>query len=226
MSEGTPIVVLHDIGDVEGGAAWRDAIARTGWRGEVVAPDLWGHGSAGPPVGGCYEAGDALLQLLPLLRGLDGPPPLVVGVGVNGWAAQVLALGGRASGLVLVDGLGGPWRTAAENIATGRAWLRAISDDPAAVAPAPAGGPDPRVRHGVPPHGSRRLALKAAASMPVPAIIVETPASAMSHEDTCEIVEAFARGAALHRVSSASPDACARAAIAPLVESAPEWCRA
>ena len=58
---------------------------------------------------GNTRSGDAVYVALDLLRAEAPDELVVVGVGHNGAAAQVLALGGRAAGLVLVDGLGGPW---------------------------------------------------------------------------------------------------------------------
>ncbi len=108
----TDLLVLDDIG-ASGGGEWASAFA--GWPGRVLAPDLPGHNGMPPPVGGHYEAGDAVYVALDLLRAVR-PDRVVVGVGVghSGAAAQILAVGGRANGLVLVDGLGGPWLAPAE----------------------------------------------------------------------------------------------------------------
>ena len=102
----TDVLVLHDLG-ASGGGEWAAAFAD--WPGRVLAPDLPGHNGAPPPVGGQYETGDAVFVALEVLRAEDSDELVVVGVGHNGAAAQILALGGRAAGLVLVDGLGGPW---------------------------------------------------------------------------------------------------------------------
>jgi pimeloyl-ACP methyl ester carboxylesterase len=202
---GEALLVLHDIGDGAGGAPWRMAFDRAGWPGPVLAPDLPGHGGAPAPLDGVYELSDAALTAVRLF-GEAGPghePPVVVGVGVNGWSAQVLALGNRAAGLVLVDGLNGPWADPATVIGSGRRWLRAIADDPAAVALAPTDGLDPRLRHGVAPHRDRRLAERAAAALPVPVLLVETaesPVTAADRDDiaariqTVTVLELEARG--------------------------------
>ncbi|HVM07732.1 MAG TPA: alpha/beta hydrolase [Acidimicrobiales bacterium] len=110
MTLPTPILVLHDLGVPDAGRPWRDALADASWNGPVLAPDLPGHGSTPVRDGGSYEHSDSLLSIIPLYAELDPdlPSPIVVGVGLHGWAAQVLALAGRASGVVLVDGLGGP----------------------------------------------------------------------------------------------------------------------
>ena len=215
----SPIVVLHDLGAPDAGRGWRQALADAGWEGAVIAPDLPGHGDAPAPTGGSYESGDALLTILPLYRQLDpdGRPPVVVGVGVHGWGAQVLALAGRASALVLVDGLGGPWRNPWDQIAEGRRWVRSILADEAAIAPAPERGLDPRAVHAVPTHGSKRLALKSAAAMPVPVVLLESPASPLRADEVTEIAEAFASGATQCPIDSVRPDVVVAAMVGRLL---------
>lgn len=179
-SGGAPaILVLHAPGDPAAGRPWRDALAATRWEGPVLAPDLPGHGEAPPPVGGDHELADAAFEAMRTLvdAGLSRARPVVVGVGANGWAAQLLALGGRARALVLVDGLGSPWVTAEEGARLDRERMRALSDDPAALAPHTGGGLDPRLAHGPHPHGSRDLALRAARAVAVPTLVVESPRS-------------------------------------------------
>ena len=205
MTLPTPILVVHALGDPDGGSPWRAALEDAGWDGPIVAPDLPGHGSAPARVGGSYEYADALLTIIPTYASLDPdlPAPIVVGVGLHGWAAQLLALGGRASGLVLVDGLNGPWRTPAEQIASGVEWVTRIAADPAATAPAPPpNGLDPRAAHGVPTHGSKRLALKAARVMPVPALILESPRSPLTRDEADEVAREFATGATVQGIAS------------------------
>ena len=174
---GPAVLVLHDAGDPGAGGPWRQALEDAGWPGDVHAPDLPGHGATAAPEGGTYELVDAAFAVLPLLAELAPAPPVVVGVGVSGWAAQLLALGGRASALVLVDGLGGPWWPAGAWVAAERDRLRAVADDPAAVGPAPRGVTDPRLRHGVPRQTSLDLAHRGAAALRVCALVVESPAS-------------------------------------------------
>lgn len=215
MTLPTPIVVIHALGDPDGGAEWRRALTDAGWNGPVLAPDLPGHGSTPARVGGSYEYADALLSILPLYASLDPdlPAPVVVGVGLHGWAAQVLALGGRASAVVLVDGLNGPWLTPVEQIAAGAAWVRALFDDPAATAPAPVSGLDPRAAHGVPTHGSKRLAIKAARAMPVPALLLESPRSPLTRADVDEIASEFVTGATVCDIAAPTADAAVGAIV-------------
>lgn len=209
-----PLLVLHDLGDEEAGGPWRRAFAAAGWEGHVLAPDLPGHGSAPVPEGGDYVALDAAFAALRALRVLEGPviegpvvegAPVVVGVGAIGWAAQVLALGGRASALVLVDGLGGPWADRWTSVAAQRRHLRAIADDPAAVAPPPSSGLDPRLRHGVGCQTGRGLAERMAAAMPVPVLVLDSPASLLSADERDDLTSRFAGGSTVIPLAHRGP---------------------
>jgi hypothetical protein len=208
----TPLLVFHDVGDAGGGEPWQAALEGAGWPGPVHAPDLPGHGATPAPVGGSYELGDPVLAVLPSVPADADAPPVVLGVRTNGWCASILALGGRASALVLVDGLGGPFRPQAEAMAAERERIRAIADDPGAVAAAPAGGLDPRLRHGVSPMGSRSVAERAAAATSVPVLVLESPASAVRPEERDAVAGLYPAGAAVVEVESADPDV-----VAPIV---------
>ena len=219
----TALLVLHALGDPAGGDPWRQAFSDAGWDGPVHAPDLPGHAGAPPPPGGAYQSADPALTGALVVAGLPAgsPAPVVVGVGPSGWAAQLLALGGRASALVLVDGLGGPWRDPTAAVAGDREWLRALSSDPAALLPCPPGAViDPRLRHGVPPQTDRALARRAAAAMPVPVLVLTTTsAAALSPAEVDELVDAFPRAerARLDRPSPSpfpSPGSVAPAVVA------------
>lgn len=169
----TDLLVLHDAG-APGGGEWADAFAD--WPGRVLTPDLPGHNGTPPPVGGHHETGDAVYAALAELR--PDPPDelLVVGIGRGGAAAQILALGGRAVGLVLVDGLGGPWLDDDQLDRRQIEMQRRILATPEALAlPAP-GADDPRATLVVPP-GDRGFAERQADAMPVAALVIETPAS-------------------------------------------------
>ena len=204
------LLVLHEMGAAGAGGPWRAAFEAAGWPGPLVVPDLPGHGGAPAPPGGCYDLVDPALAGDRALEEAAGEGPAVVlGVGVTGWSAQVLAVGGRAAAVVLVDGLNGPWVAPAENIGAGHRWLRAVADDPDAVADPPAGGPDPRALHGVVPHGDRDLAERAAAVMPVPVLLVETPASPLRREEVDDLAARYANGAAVVRPGQSDPDAVA-----------------
>lgn len=194
----TDLLVLHDLG-ASGGAEWATAFAA--WPGRVVAPDLPGHCGVPPPVGGHHEIGDAVYVALDLLRSEPPDELVVVGVGRNGPAAQTLALGGRAVGLVLVDGLGGPWIAPFERDAQRRELLRTILTTPAALAPPPPGADDPRATMVV-TAVDRRFAVRQAEAMPVPVLVVETPSSPTPDAD--ELAAHFAR-ATVARLESRDP---------------------
>ncbi|HEV3227198.1 MAG TPA: hypothetical protein VGZ52_10195, partial [Acidimicrobiales bacterium] len=78
--------------------------------------------------------------------------PLVIGVGDATSAAILLALGGRAAGIALVDAPVPPQPADPETTQRNEyAWLRAIADDPESCSPALPGRADPRLRHGLSP---------------------------------------------------------------------------
>jgi hypothetical protein len=223
----TALLVLHDVGEggAGGGRPWAEAFRSAGWGeddGPILGPDLPGHAGAPAPEGGNYEPGDGAFVAIRAVAaaGLDeGTALTVLGVGVNGWNAQLHGLAGRAAAVVLVDGLGGPWRSVRDDVLAGVTWLRGIADDPAAVAPLTPGAPlDPRLRHGLPSHGSRRMAFEAAAAMPVPVVVVESPGSGTPPEDAEALVAAMAgaAGAVLVRVEDPSPATVAPATLAAL----------
>ena len=169
----TDLLVLHDLG-APGGGEWAAAFAN--WPGRVLAPDLPGHNGTPPPVGGQHATGDAVYVALDLLRAAVPDELVVVGVGHNGAAAQILALGGRAVGLVLIDGLGGPWLAPADIETRQREMRRRILTTPAAMAAPAPGADDPRATMVV---GAVDLAfaVRQAQAMPVPVLLIETPSS-------------------------------------------------
>lgn len=208
-------LVLHDLGDAGGGDPWRQALEAAGWPGPVLAPDLPGHGRTPAPPGGIYELVDPALHVVerfgPGGPSADGDRPVVVGVGRSGWSATVLALGGRAAGLVLVDGLGGPWADAAEAIGAGARWVRAVADDPAALDPPPVPGPgvvDPVLAHHPPPMASRALAEEAIDRLDVPALFLWSARSPLAAADV-EALAAKAGGERALSVTEPVPEAVA-----------------
>lgn len=195
----TDLLILHDLG-APGGGEWAAAFAE--WPGRVRAPDLPGHNGTPPPVGGQHTTGDAVFVALDLLRGNVHDELVVVGVGHNGAAAQVLALGGRATGVVLVDGLGGPWLGPDEIDARQREMRRRILTTPAAMTmPAP-GEDDPRATMVV-GAADREFAVRQAEAMPVPVLVIETPSSPTPDAD--DIVDHFT-AATLTRLDARDPD--------------------
>jgi len=138
---------------------------------------------------------------LELLRGAAPDELVVIGVGHSGAAAQTLALGGRATGLVLVDGLGGPWLEPVDIDTRQHEMRRRIMTTPGALsAPAP-GADDPRATLFV-GTADRAFAVRRAEALPVPVLVIETPSS--STPDTDDLVEHFAE-ATLTRIDARDP---------------------
>lgn len=202
----TGLLVIHDLGS-DGGGPWAHAFSS--WGGAIVAPDLPGHGSAPPPVGGHHEAGDAVFALIDHLSPPPGTEPVVVGVGKNGLVARTLALGGRASALVLVDGLGGPWLDLADRNAAVRDARRAILTTPGALEiPAP-GTPDARAQL-TPTFGDRAHTVRMLAAVPVPTLVVETPSSVV---DDADAVASVIEDHTIVRIDSDDPESVAAEVI-------------
>lgn len=194
----TELVVIHDLG-APGGDEWAEALAP--WPGTVLAPDLPGHGTAPMPAGGHYEIGDAVYPVLDLLRHRPPAARVVVGIGRNGAAARLLATGGRAAVLVLVDGLGGPWLDVAGRDRVARAARRQILETPPAVGVPPAGEPDPRALL-VPGPSDRAFLVGQLDAIDLPTLVVESPAS--STPDAADLVAHLA-DATLVRVPDPAP---------------------
>jgi hypothetical protein len=208
------IVVLHALGDTGDLGLWEPELRAAGWSGAVVAPLLPGHGGAAPaPVGGNYEVADPAFFGASLPEMANDPPPLVVGIGSSGWSAHLLAIGGRAGGLVLVDGLGSPWLDPAHASEGARKQLRAVADDPEALAPPPTNAPDPRLRYAPRPHGSRSLAFRMARSTSVPSLVIETSVSSTPPDDRREVLDAWAGPVDLVEIESAASLGSLAAAI-------------
>ena len=166
-----PLLVLHELGDAHGGARWREALVRDGWDGAWSAPDQPGHGDA-PWEADFYEP--AHLVMAPLRHLLETgwrERPVVVGVGAHASAAELLALGGRAAGVVLVGVPPAPHHANAEECQRAEyGWLRAVADDSEAQAPAPYGRTDPRLRHGLTPRYDPDYAAQQRSAVPVPVL--------------------------------------------------------
>jgi hypothetical protein len=197
-----PLLVLHAFGHAAGGAPWRAALALGSWAADWRAPDLPGHGDAAMPLGGCYEVTDpAAVGLRARVDAAWDEPPLVVGVGASAVGAELLALGGRAVALVLVDGLGGPWAASAADVVAGQyAWLRAVADDGAV------GQPDPRTAHGYPEPVEREPYARFRACIDVPILAAETPSSPTPQSEVEDRLSMFGRPADLVRIDSRAPD--------------------
>src|SRR4051812_20933570 len=141
MRSNMTVVLLHDLGDPDGGARWRSA-APPGW----IIPDLPGHGRTPAVRTGHYDPMSAVaIARWTLARQPNGADTsTLVGVGSNAHSALVHAAGGDCDRVVVVDGLWAPWRPPADEIDAFYAMIRAIAADPAATAPPPASRLDPR----------------------------------------------------------------------------------
>lgn len=201
------LLFLHEVGDADGAERWRALGA--GWDGAVLVPDLPGHGVVPPEEGAYYAPGDVALVGVRALAAawLDGEAPVVAGHGWGAFGAELLAAAGRASALVLVDGLGGPWVSRSELIDAQHAWVRAVLADPAALAPPPAGALDPRLRHGFPSIWEREFTEARRLAITVPVLALESPASPTPPDERAPRVAAFGGDARVEDIAAASPQA-------------------
>ncbi|MCU1451254.1 MAG: alpha/beta hydrolase fold [Acidimicrobiales bacterium] len=170
------LLVIHNAGDPRAGARWAKLVKA--WPGPAMAPDLPGHGIAPPPTGASYAPADAAFAAHQALQqaGMADGDITVLGHRWGGFAAELLAAAGRASQLVLVDGLGPPWCTVDEVVADQHRWLREVFADRAALA-APTTAPDPRLGHGFWSIWERGFVAEFRKSITVPVLAVETRAS-------------------------------------------------
>lgn len=165
------LVVMHELGSSADGAAWHAALTAAGFD-DIVAPDLPGHGDTPPPLGGNYtKIEGARAVAAEVAAGLDLRNAAVIGVGVSGWSAMVLALAGQGTHLVLVDGLGTPWLSAEERNERRRETLRALAADESAHADSES-TVDPRLHHEGLGHGDEQLVRNAAARIAVPTLLI------------------------------------------------------
>ena len=159
----------------------------------MLAPDLPGHGSAPAPPGNDHGMVDAAFVATRLFaQEMLERVELVMGIGVSGWSAQLLAVAGRADRLVLVDGLGDPFLSVDELMdrRIERARITADSDDPLADAP-----PEP--------HGDRDLANRVAPDISVPVLLIGPDNQA--HRQFVDIFP----NAGLHILADHDPDVIA-----------------
>jgi pimeloyl-ACP methyl ester carboxylesterase len=200
------LLVIHDAGDAEAGARWERLVEA--WPGPAVAPDLPGHGAAPPPTGASYAPADAAFAADRALQdaGMADDEVWVLGHGWGGFAAELLAAAGRASRLVLVDGLGPPWRAVDEIVADQHRWLREVLADPEALA-SPTKTPDPRLTHGFWSIWERGFVVDFRKSINVPVLAVETPASATPSEERADRLKDYAGPAELMYVAGDLPGA-------------------
>lgn len=190
------VVLLHDLGAEEAGEPWR-AVAPVDWH----IPDLPGHGMTPAPRHGAYDP----MGPVTLARwALDGPG-LVVGVGQNAHGALILAAGGACGAVAIVDGLWGPWQEPVEAVDHLYAGLRRVLADPAALAPAPASGLDPRTRHGYGVNVSPSFVAKFWGAIACPALVIETPASPTPADERSGRAALFGGEVTVVELSDGSP---------------------
>jgi pimeloyl-ACP methyl ester carboxylesterase len=177
--------------------------------GPALSLDLPGHGSAPAPPGGSYAPADAALVVDKALRdaGLAvDAGVLVLGHRWGGFAAELLASAGRAAAVVLVDGLGDRWATMDELVVDQNRWLAGVLADPAALAPPPPPpGTDPRLAHGFPTVWERPYTEARRASITVPVLALESPASPTPPAQRDQRVASFGGPASWVAIPDAEP---------------------
>jgi hypothetical protein len=207
----TLAVVLHALGDPEGGAAWRAAAPGPEWE----APDLPGHGGAPAPRHGAYDPTGPLTLARWRVAGHGVPGSLVVGVGANAMGALLVGAGGACEAVAVVDGLGGPWPDTPEaRVEVVYAQVRAVLADPPAHRPPPAAGLDPRAAHGYAVVSTPRQCRRFWGCLECPTLIVETPRSRTPVDEVEERASWFGGPTSLVALDSAAPAAVLAAAAA------------
>jgi len=196
------IVLLHDLGDPDGGALWRSA-APPHW----IIPDLPGHGSTPASRTGQYDPMSAVaIARWTLAHQPHGTnAATLIGVGHNAHSALISAAGGDCDRVVIVDGLWGPWRGPAEEIDAFYAFIRAIAADPAATAPPPTSGLDPRARYGYGVMSSARFAQRFWATIDQPLLAIETPHSMTPRNERMERIAWFGGATTLVQLGVTDP---------------------
>ena len=207
MSAAAALLVIHEAGDPEAGGRWTELVEA--WPGPAVAPDLPGHGSSPPPTGASYAPGDAAFAADQALQaaGLTDGEVVVLGHGWGGFAAEFLAAAGRVTRLVLVDGLGPPWRTVEELVADQQRWLRGVLADPAALAPPGNMQPDPRLRHGFWSIWERGFIAGLRAAINTPVLAIESPDSPTPRAELADRLADYAGSTDLMYVAGDLPGA-------------------
>ncbi len=196
------VVLLHDLGDPAGGAEWR-AAAPTDW----IIPDLPGHGATPAIRTGHYDPmGAVAIARWAIARESDGNgATTIVGVGHNAHGALVHAAGGGCDNVVVIDGLWGAWRTAAEEIDAFYGMIQAIAADPDATGAPPTSGLDPRATYGYGVMSSAHFAQRFWAGIDQPVLAIETPASVTPRGERADRVAWFGGAAALVELDTADP---------------------
>jgi len=196
------VALLHDLGDPDGGALWRSA-APPHW----IIPDLPGHGSTPAIRTGHYDPMSVVaIARWTLAHQSDGADAsTLVGVGHNAHPALISAAGDDCDRVVIVDGLWEAWRGPAEEIDAFYAMVRAIAADPAATAPPPASGLDPRATYGYGVMSSARFAQQFWATIDQPLLAIETPRSMTPPDERIERIAWFGGATTLVALDTANP---------------------
>ena len=196
------VVLLHDLGDPVGGAGWR-AAAPPDW----IIPDLPGHGSTPASRTGHHDpmSAVAIARWTLAQRPVGADVSTLVGVGHNAHSALLSAAGGDCDCVVIVDGLWGPWRDPVEEIDAFYATIRAIAADPAATAPPPASGLDPRASYGYGVMSSAPFARRFWGAIDQPLLAIETPRSTTPRDERMERIAWFGGATALVELETANP---------------------
>ncbi len=119
----TGLLVLHRLSDERRGAPWRATLETGAWDGPWDAADL--------PDQDYYDRADLVMVALARLRSLGwSQPPVVVAVGSQFAVAELLALGGRAAAIALVDAPAVLDVSPDEEQRLQYEWLRRYGDDP------------------------------------------------------------------------------------------------
>jgi 2-hydroxymuconate-semialdehyde hydrolase len=99
--EGDPVVLLH--GFPTSSYLWRREIPLLATRMRVIAVDLLGYGESDKPAGVPLSVAAQAGYVGELLSGLGAGAAAVVGHDIGGGVAQLLAVSGMATSLVLID---------------------------------------------------------------------------------------------------------------------------
>ncbi|MEY2571748.1 MAG: hypothetical protein QOE63_2098, partial [Acidimicrobiaceae bacterium] len=134
---------------------------------------------------------DVVWLLLEQMEARREQRPLVIGCGEHSLAAETFALAHWVGGMVLVDGLGGAWTDAAQQVAAQDTWMRSKADDPDLV--------------GYPQLWDERFMGVLRANVTCPVLLIETPASITPAREAERRQRQFAGPAELVRLPAAEP---------------------
>ena len=200
------VMLLHDLGDPDAGDVWR-SVAPPDW----IVPDLPGHGNTPAPRNGHYDP-MAPIAIARWSLTVDGDATLI-GVAAHAHSALVHAAGGGCDRVIVVDGLGGPWRAPSEQIDTYYQSLRSIVADRSATDSPPDRGLDPRATY---PYGiltSAAFSQRFWAAIECPVAAIETPKSPTPREERAERLAWFGGPTTLYELDTADPSAVVSAAL-------------